>query len=125
MSNYFIEIRNVLKYTPVNIIHLNRSLNDLNRFKQFGENLFPDSDMIKSSAGPAEDCCYTFTMFNPSDERYNLKRHFGLDIRNANNHPYYPDLRTIHLVESRHTFYPQHFRTNMRGNLKKFETFKK
>ena len=60
-------------------------------------------------------------MFNPNDERYNLSSHFGMPLRNADGSKAYPYLRTLHLVESRHCPYPQHFRVNMYGNLKKFE----
>lgn len=125
LSSYFIEIRNKLNYIPVNIVHLNRSLSDLDRFKQFGKFLFPDSDMVKSSGSLGEDCSYLFTLFNPNDERYNLKEHFDLTLRDQGNNTLHPNLRTIHLVESRHTYYPQHFRTELEGNLKRFSKFKK
>ena len=63
-------------------------------------------------------------MFNPNDDRYHLTKHFGMTIKDRNNNPIYPNLRTIHLIESRHCLYPQHFKTNMRGNLKTFEQIK-
>lgn len=69
----------------------------------------------------AEDADYVFTMFNPNDERYNLKSHFGVEIKDKFNNELFPNLRTIHLVESRHCKYPQHFRVNMFGGLKTFE----
>ena len=68
----------------------------------------------------AEDCDYLFTLFNPNDERYNLSKHFGKKIKADNGDILYPNLRTVHLVESRHCMFPQHFRVNMEGNIKNF-----
>lgn len=124
LSEYFVMLRNLLNWTFVGIIHLNRSLNDLDRFKQFGDKLFPDSDMIKSSGSLSEDADYVFTLFNPNDERYNLKKHFGIEIKDMYNNLLYPNYRSIHLVESRHCAYPQHFAVNMIGSYKNFENFK-
>mgnify|MGYP007068331473 CR=1 FL=1 len=71
----------------------------------------------------SEECDYIFTMFNPNDDKYNLKTHFGIQIRKDNLEPIYPDMRTIHLVESRHTEAPQHFKTLMKGSIKSFKPF--
>ena len=62
-------------------------------------------------------------MFNPNDAKFNLTKHFNLDIKDSAGSTLYPLLRTIHLVESRHCFYPLHFRVNMLGNIKHFEKF--
>jgi len=120
---YHVILRNLLNYTFVDIIHLNRSMTNLERFKQFGDLLFPDSDMVKDSGNIAEDCDYLFTLFNPNDERYNLNKHFNLEIKDSAKNILYPELRTIHLVESRHCEFPQHFRVNMQGAIKNFELF--
>ncbi len=125
LSEYFVILRNLLKWTFIGIVHLNRNLNDTTRFTQFGDLLHPDSDMVKESGNLAEDCNYLITMFNPNDERYNLSKHFGLVIKDGAKNILYPYLRTLHLVESRHTIYPQHFRVNMLGNIKHFKKFKK
>lgn len=69
----------------------------------------------------AEDADYVLTMMNPNDDRYNLKQHFGVKIKDDSNNELFPNLRTIHLVESRHCKYPQHFKTNMQGGYKSFE----
>lgn len=57
-------------------------------------------------------------MFNPQDEKYNLERHFGVDL-----HPY-PNYRSIHVVESRYTDCPQHIQTNMYGGINLFTPLK-
>jgi hypothetical protein len=69
----------------------------------------------------AEDADYVFTIFNPNDERYKLTKHFGLQIKDSKGNPLFPNMRTIHLVESRHCVFPQHFRADMLGNLKSFK----
>lgn len=72
----------------------------------------------------AEDADYVFTLFNPNDQRYNLQKHFGTQIRDTNGNEIYPNLITAHLVESRHCVYPQHFALNMFGGIKNFEVNK-
>jgi hypothetical protein len=121
MSEYIVEIRDLCGFTFVPIIHTNRSITDPERLKAAKDMLYPTSEDLKDTGNLAEDCNYLITMFNPNDERYKLQKHFGLPIRDSFGNRLYPNLRTLHLVESRHCVYPQHFRVNMFGNLKKFE----
>ena len=121
---YSVELRNWCNYTFAHIIHLNRGLTEIGRMKEFGDMLFPGSDDIKDTGNLAEDADFIFTIFNPNDQRYNLKKHFGTVIKDSRDNPIFPDLRTIHLVESRHCEFPQHFRTNMFGGIKNFELLK-
>ena len=120
---YFVNIRNMCNYIFVPIIHLNRSMTDTQRMKYMGDLLFPSSDDIKDSGNLAEECNYVFTLFNPNDEKYNLDSHFGLKLKDAKGNINYPNLRSIHLVESRHCSFPQHFRVEMEGNIKNFKQF--
>lgn len=124
-SNYCVVLRDTLSYTFVNIVHLNRTLSSIDRLKEFGDMLYPDSDMVKGSGNMAEDCDHLLTLFNPNDNRYNLDRHFGETIRAKDGDELYPGMRTIHLVESRHVAFPQHFRTIMMGSVKRFYPFVK
>lgn len=121
---YSVELRNWCGYTFVHIIHLNRGMTEVGRMKEFGDMLFPGSDDIKDTGNLAEDADYVFTIFNPNDQRYNLKKHFGEIIKDSKDNPIFPNLRTIHLVESRHCEFPQHFRANMFGGIKNFEQLK-
>ncbi len=124
MIEYCVELRNWCGYTFAPIIHTNRSMSDVDRMKYAKDELFPTSEDIKDTGNLSEDADYMFTIFNPNDEKFHLSKHFGMDLKDRHNNPLYPNLRTIHLVESRHTFYPQHFKTIMRGNLKAFELLK-
>lgn len=121
---YCTELRNMCNYSFVHIIHLNRSLGDTNRLKFLDDRIYPTSEDIKDTGNLSEECNYLFTMFNPNDDKYNLKKHFGVIIKDVKSNPLYPDLRTFHLVESRHCFYPQHFALEMKGNIKHFTQFK-
>lgn len=121
--DYCVDLRNICNYTFVNIIHTNRDLASTQRITESKDILYPGPEDIKESGNPSESSDYVFTMFNPNDDRYRLKKHFGLQIRDVSGNPLYPNMRTIHLVESRHCEYPQHFRTNMFGNVKNFEPF--
>lgn len=121
MIEYSVEIRNLCKYIFIPIIHLNRAMTDVQRMKYMGDMLFPASDDVKDSGNLAEECNYLFTLFNPNDERYNLDSHFGKKIRDKDGNELYPNMRSIHLVESRHCSFPQHFRVEMEGNIKNFK----
>jgi hypothetical protein len=121
---YQVELRNWCGFTFVDIIHTNRSMADQDRLRFAKDMLYPTSDDIKDTGNLSEDADFVFTMMNPNDDIYNLKKHFGLDIKDSKDNLIYPGLRTIHLVESRHCEFPQHFRTNMMGGLKSFKPFK-
>lgn len=117
-------LRKLLGYTFVNIVHLNRDMADIERLKFMGDLIYPQPELIKDSGNLSEESTHVFTMFNPNDERYNLNTHFGLKIKDSRRNELFPNLRTIHLVESRFVPYPQHFRVNMNGALKDFKLFK-
>lgn len=121
--DYTIEFRNWCDYTFVHIIHTNRSLADVENMKFNKETLYPTSETVKDTGNLSEDVDYMLTMFNPNDDKYKIYNHFDLPIRDKSGNIYYPDMRTIHLVESRHCIFPQHFRTVMKGNLKAFMAF--
>lgn len=118
---YSVELRNLCGFSFLHIIHLNRNMTDTNRIKYSGDLLYPNSDDIKDSGNLSEEADFMFTMFNPNDERYKLRKHFGLDIKDANGNEFYPRMRTLHLVENRYGDSPLHFRVNMQGNIKNFE----
>ena len=117
-------LRKLLGYTFVNIVHLNRDMADIERLKFMGDLIYPQPELIKDSGNLSEESTHVFTMFNPNDERYNLNTHFGMKIKDSRRNELFPNLRTIHLVESRFVPYPQHFRVNMNGALKDFKLFK-
>ena len=118
---YQVELRNWCGFSFVDIIHLNRSMSDIARAKFMGDRLYPTSEDIKDTGNLSEEANHILTMFNPNDDKYNLRTHFGKEIKTLKNEILYPYMKTLHLVESRHTWYPQHFRYNMRGNVKSFE----
>jgi hypothetical protein len=120
-SEYAVEFRNTCNFTFVHIIHLNRAVSDIGRRQYDDDRLFPQSDDIKETGNLSEDSNYIFTMFNPNDDKFNLSKHFGTPIRRPDKTLLYPNMRTVHLVESRHCVCPQHFRVNMYGDIKKFE----
>lgn len=121
MSEYMVILRNLLGYVFVPILHTNRNLTSGEKIKFAGQDLYPTADDLKDSGNLGEDCDYLLTIFNPNDDKYNLKEHFGFKIKDSHNNRLYPNLRTIHLVESRHCEFPRHFKVNMKGNFKKFE----
>jgi len=123
-AEYTVELRNLCKFSFVHIVHLNRGMSDVQRRKLDDDRIYPLSDDIKETGNLSEDSNYIFTMFNPNDDRYNLDKHFGKIIKSANGSLKYPNMRTLHLVESRHCEAPQHFRVDMLGGVKTFKQLK-
>ena len=117
---YATNLRNLCGMTFVHIVHLNRGMSDINRLKYAGDTIYPTPDDIKDTGNLSEECNYLFTMFSPNDDRYNLSKHFGLDLKDSKGNHLFPGMRTLHLVESREVEAPQHFRMEMQGNIKNF-----
>lgn len=112
--DYQVALRNWCGFTFIDVIHLNRSLSNTDRIKYMSEFLYPVGADVKDSGNLSEEADYLITLFNPKDEKYKISKHFGLELQN------YPNYRSIHLVESRDTECPMHFRTNMYGNINLF-----
>jgi hypothetical protein len=121
MIEYQVEFRNWCGFTFVDIIHLNRGMSDVQRLKYNKEFIYPTGDDIKETGNLSEEADYILTMMNPNDEKYGLTKHFGLQIKSTANEELYPGYVSIHLVESRDTECPLHFRTIMKGNINHFE----
>lgn len=121
---YTTEIRNQCQFTFIHIIHLNRSMADVQRMKMLGDMLYPTPEDIKDTGNLSEECDHLFTLFDPNDDKFNLTTHFGVKIKDSHGNELYPGMRTIHLVESRHVPFPQHFRVEMEGNIKNFNQLK-
>jgi len=122
MIEYQVEFRNWCGFTFVDIIHLNRGMSDVQRLKYNKEFLYPTGDDIKETGNLSEEADYIYTMMNPNDDKYGLDKHFGLTIKSSANDELYPNYISIHLVESRDSECPMHFRTIMKGNINHFES---
>lgn len=116
MSEYLVELRNRYGVAFVVICHSNRNLADPNRKRESGEFLFITSDDIKDSGNLSEDSDYVITMFNPNDDKFNLNKHFGVQLKHGTK-ILYPKYRSLHLVESRHTECPIHIQIEMFGGV--------
>lgn len=68
---YSVEFRNWCGWTFAHIIHLNRSMTDVQRQKQFGDQLFPSSDDIKDTGETKHN--YVFICFIASNIVYLMK----------------------------------------------------
>ncbi len=120
MSEYIVILKSLLNFAFVPIIHTNRGLTNIDRLSYFKSDLYPTAEDLKDSGNLGEDCDYLLTLFNPNDDKYNLKEHFGLKIKDNSGNPLFPNLKTIHLVSSRHCEFPKHYAINMFGNIKEF-----
>ena len=121
MLEYSTIIKKLCGYTFIPIIHLNRDLSNTSNMTYMKDRVYPTPEMIKDTGNISEECNHLITLFNPHDDRFNLTTHFGEKLRDPQGNKIYPFLRSIHLVESRQVVYPQHFRVQMKGNLKNFE----
>jgi hypothetical protein len=88
----------------------------MDRLKYAAEFIFPTADDVKDSGNLAEECNVLMSVFNPNDEKYNIDKHFGVDLRNGA----FPNYRSIHITDSRDTECPVHVQTNMFGGINLF-----
>ncbi len=115
--SYSVQFRNMCMFTFVHIIHCNRALSDIDRLQYMKEFIHPTGDDVKESGNLSEEADYMLTLFNPNDEKYGIKKHFGLDLFDQQNNLLYPNYRSLHLVESRHTICPMHMQLELVGNI--------
>lgn len=112
---YHVELRNKCGYTFVNICHSNRNVSSIERLKYSKEWIYPTSDDIKDSGNLAEESTIMLTMFNPTDKKYGLDKHMGVEIAS------HPNYRSLHLTDNRNGECPLHMQLNMFGNINYFE----
>lgn len=120
-AEYMTILRNLLNYTFIPIIHTNRNMVNIDRLSYFKSDIYPTSEDLKDSGNFGEECNYLLTLFNPNDDKYNLKEHFGMQIKDKAGNSLNPNLITIHLVSSRHCPFPRHYAINAFGNIKEFK----
>lgn len=126
LAEYQVEIRDLCNYIFIDIIHTNRNLFDLDRIRHQGEFFYPTSEDIKDTGNLSEDANLIFTMFDANDDKYNIKRHFGLDLQDKNGNLLHPNYRSLHLVEARDVEgAPLHYQFDMFGNINWFQSIKK
>lgn len=123
MSAYIVELRNLLSWHFVTLIHMNRDAGNIDRLKMMGERMYPQKDGIKGSGNLLEDATEVITIFNPNEDAYNLKVHFKTKIRYPNGDPIYPNRRTAHIVAGRNSGGQGHFAFEFRGDLKHLKKF--
>lgn len=116
---YTTYLRNICRFTYVNICHSGRQLANVERMKFAKEYIYPTADDVKDTGNLAEESTILLTMFNPNDEKYMLDKHFGVDLV-ADGTRCYPNYRSIHIAESRYTPSPAHLQTNMLGGINTF-----
>lgn len=107
-------LRNLCLFTMINICHSNRGIVNVERLKFAGEFIYPTSDDVKDTGNLGEESTLLITMFNPNDEKYNLLKHFGVEVKN------YPKYRSIHIADARYVECPQHIQTRMLGGVNMF-----
>lgn len=107
-------LRNICHFTFINIVHSGRQLANVERLKFAKEFIYPTADDTKDTGNIAEESTILMTLFNPNDEKYNMTRHFGVELES------YPNYRSIHISESRYTECPVHIQCNMYGGINIF-----
>lgn len=119
LLEYHTFLRNICSFTIVDICHSNRGVSAIERLKYAKEYIYPTADDVKDSGNLAEESVILVTMFNANDEKYQLDRHFGLDLID-NGKRIFPNYRSIHIAESRYTDSPVHIQVNMYGGINTF-----
>jgi hypothetical protein len=109
--SYIASLRNMLGWTFIAIIHLNRELSNIDRLRYLGENIYPDNGDIKETGNLSEEANVVMTLFNPKDKKYGLTRHMGVNLSDVD------EYRTLHIIEARDIPSPRHIRLNFLPNI--------
>jgi len=106
---YQVELRNWCGFTFVNVAHLNRGIDSIDRMRFNKDKIYPGLSDFKDSGNSGEESDYVITGFNPNEDKFMLKTHFGHYLTS------FPGYRSWHLIASRDTK-PAHFFTQINGN---------
>lgn len=117
---YITDYARICKFACITLVHLNRSISDIERIKYLKDSLYPTQDEIKDSSNLAENVTDLITIFNPADDKYKLKTHFGVDLENNDN-----NYRSVHLVLARYNTCPIHYQCHFEGSIGAFTEWKK
>ncbi len=105
-------------YFILGVLHLNREYTDFKRIEQIGRaNYYPDTSLIKDSGNPGERKHWVMALFNPRDPAFDTPMHMGHKV------PKDGSRRSIHLIASRNTVYPQHAICSFNGETITFKSY--
>lgn len=100
LDDYAITLRNIYKYTIVNLHHLNRGISSIERRKFQAEELQPELEDIKDTSALAESSDMVIAVFNPNT-------YAKIDIhQNYKITKFKGKYRSIHVIASRFTEFP-------------------
>ena len=108
----------VCGFSCITLVHINRSISDLERIKYQKENLSPDISDVKDSGSLSENATDVILLFNPCLDIYRLKKHFEIDLAQFDN-----NYRSVHLVVSRFSEAPLNYAFNFNGVIGKFTDY--
>ena len=97
LEDYCIELRNICKYTIINVHHLNRTISSTDRKKFSGMDLQPELDDIKDTSALGESSDMVLAIFNPNTYKH-ISEHLGHELCHYNG-----KYRSVHVLASRFT----------------------
>jgi hypothetical protein len=97
LSEYFVFLRNLCKFTIVVVSQFNRDLGKVDRLKFSGEDLQPTREDFKDSGNTVEDASMVLAMFNPTLYPH-IKKHLSYDLSKIGK-----SYRSLHILDSRNT----------------------
>ena len=110
------QCQNLNEIAFIPIIHLNRTAVDWQRLKEIGkQHFYPSADLIKSTANVSERAHQVITLHNPNAPGFETPLFFGKHTK--------PNQRSIHLVTSRDTEFPNHLLCNFDGATNHFTNY--
>lgn len=102
LSDYFVEIRNLFRFTIVGVSQFNRSLGKIDRLKFSGEQLQPTKEDFKDTGNLAEDASMVIALFNAGNYPH-LDSHMGYKLSSFKIKQHY---RSCHVLASRNSEAP-------------------
>ena len=100
LEDYAVTLRNIYKYTIINLHHLNRGMSAVDRLKFADQDLQPQLDDIKDTSGIGECSDMVIAVFNPNVYKH-LTEHQDHNLLEHNG-----KYRSIHVLASRYTASP-------------------
>jgi replicative DNA helicase len=115
LSSYFVQLRNLCKFSPVVLSQFNRDLGKTDRLKFSGEMLQPTMEDFKDTGGLGEDASLVMALFNPTLYPH-IKTHLGYDLTEIGK-----GYRSAHILASRNTESGVNLALNLEGQTGRFE----
>jgi len=115
LSSYFVQLRNLCKFSPIVLSQFNRDLGKTDRLKFSGEMLQPTVEDFKDTGALSEDASIVMALFNPTLYPH-IRTHLDQDLAEIGK-----GYRSAHILASRNTESGVNLALKLEGETGRFE----